>query len=67
MNYRILTPALIELREAAEYYETQVAGLGADFISETEFAIDRILQFPNAWGRISGGHRHCNLRRFPSP
>lgn len=65
MNYRFLAPALAELRDTAEYYETQVAGLGADFLREIELAIDRILQFPEAWGRISKNFRHCNLRRFP--
>ena len=31
MRYRFLTPALVELRDAADYYEAQVSGLGADF------------------------------------
>lgn len=65
MTYRILTPAAAEMVEAAEYYECVVEGLGADFIGEVDFAIDRILRFPEAWGRISGKYRHCNLRRFP--
>ena len=65
MNYRFLTPALSELNEAADYYEEKVTGLRADFIDEVEAAIARILQFPQAWGRISERHRHCQLRRFP--
>lgn len=65
MSYQFLAPALAELRDAAEYYESQVTGLGADFLREIELAIDRIIQFPEAWGRISKNFRHCNLRRFP--
>ena len=65
MTYRILSPALIELTEAADFYESKVPGLGADFITEADEAISRILDFPEAWGRISEMHRHCNLRRFP--
>jgi len=65
MTYRILAPALVELTEAAEYYDSKVCGLGADFVGETDDAISRILDFPEAWGRISETHRHCRLRRFP--
>ncbi len=65
MKYRLLTPALDEISDAAEFYDEQVPGLGADFIDELDAAITLILQFPEAWGRISKGYRHCNLRRFP--
>ena len=65
MTYSFLSPALAELTEAAEYYDEQLPGLGADFIQELDSAITRILNFPEAWGRISENYRHCNLRRFP--
>ena len=65
MNFRFLSPALEELAEAAEYYDHEVPGLGADFLSEVDRAIDLILGFPEAWGKISEDFRHCNLRRFP--
>ena len=32
MNYRFLTPALAEIREATAFYEGRVSNLGADFI-----------------------------------
>ena len=67
MTYRFLRPALIELTRAAEYYDSQMPGLGADFIVEAESAISRILQFPDAWGQISERYRHCNFRKFPYP
>ncbi|MEO5913364.1 MAG: type II toxin-antitoxin system RelE/ParE family toxin [Luteolibacter sp.] len=65
MTYRFLTPALAEVGEAAEFYEDRVTGLGADFLDEVDAAIDRILQFPEAWGRLGEEFRRCNLRRFP--
>jgi len=65
MSYRFLSPALTELSEAAEFYEKSVPGLGSDFIDEVDAAIERILDFPDAWSRISEDYRHCNLRRFP--
>lgn len=40
-------------------------GLGLDFLAEFEAAINRILQFPNAWRQVSARHRRCLFRRFP--
>ncbi len=65
MSYRFLSPALLEVSQAAEFYEERVAGLGADFLEEVDAAIDRILQFPEAWGRLGRNYRRCSLRRFP--
>lgn len=65
MTYRFLTPALAEVREAAVYYEERVSGLGADFLDEVEAAVERMLQFPEAWGKLGNEYRRCHLRRFP--
>lgn len=65
MTYRFLSPALEEVREAAAFYEGRVPSLGADFIDELNAAIERILQFPEAWGKLGAEYRRCNLRRFP--
>ncbi len=65
MTWRILSPALAEIAEAAEYYKGKVRGLGGDFVEEVDAAICRILQFPDAWGSLSENYRHCRLRRFP--
>lgn len=65
MTYRFLSHALMEVAGAAEFYDGEVPGLGADFINELDAAIGRMLQFPEVWGRISDGYRHCKLRRFP--
>jgi hypothetical protein len=58
MNYRLLTPALAEIREAATFYE------GADFLDEVDAAVGCILEFPEAWGALAGNYRRCHLRRF---
>lgn len=65
MTFRFLTPALVEIREAAEYYDERVSGLGADFLDEMEAAVERMLQFPEAWGKLGNEFRRCHLRRFP--
>lgn len=65
MTYRFLSPAAEEIEEAAQFYESRVQGLGADFLEELDSAIQRILQFPKAWGLFSEQFRHCSLRRFP--
>lgn len=65
MTYRFLAPATWEITEAAEYYDSKVPGLGAGFLDELDAAIQRILQFPEAWSMISRPFRHCSLRRFP--
>jgi plasmid stabilization system protein ParE len=65
MTYRFLSPATQEIINAAEYYDSQVLGLGSDFLNELDAALQRILQFPEAWSVISTPFRHCSLRRFP--
>ncbi len=37
MSYRFLSPALLELNQAAVFYEGRVAGLGADFFGRSGF------------------------------
>lgn len=65
MTWRLLSPAIAEIAEAANYYEGKVPGLGSDFLEEVDVTIFRILRFPDAWGKLSENYRHCNLRRFP--
>jgi len=48
-----------------EYYESQMAGLGNEFIEEFEKATQRIIQFPEAWHPFSPNTRRCQFNRFP--
>jgi toxin ParE2 len=65
VTFRFLSPALVEATEAAEFYDARLPGLGADFLSEVDSTIARIVMFPEGWPRISGPFRQCPLRRFP--
>jgi hypothetical protein len=42
MKFRLLPPAVSELRAAARYYELQIPGLGHDFLAEVRATILRI-------------------------
>ncbi len=64
MTFRLLSPALSELSEAADYYERQ-AEMGSEFVTEVDQTIERILMFPLAWGKVSPDFHHCHLRKFP--
>lgn len=57
MNYRFLSPARAEIREAAAFYDERVPGLGADFLDEVDATMERILGFPEAWGMLGGEYR----------
>jgi plasmid stabilization system protein ParE len=65
MKFRLLPPAAGELRAAARYYETQVPGLGRDFIQEVRAAVLRIIQLPDAWQPLDAEIRRCRTHRFP--
>lgn len=65
MNIRFLTPASVELTDAVDYYEDQRPGLGYEFLSEVEAAIDKIIQFPDAWTPLTKRIRRILLKRFP--
>lgn len=51
MTFRLLPPAALEIKEAANFYEHRVPGLGFDFIAEVRAAIRLILNHPQAWHR----------------
>ncbi len=66
MTYQLLSPAELELADAAEYYLTQEsAELAGDFLNEYSATIRRILRNPNTWPKISENHRRCLFNRFP--
>jgi hypothetical protein len=65
MQIRFLEIAEIELDEAIQYYNYEVAGLGDDFLTEVLGTLDRIARFPEAWHLCSKRTRRCQTRRFP--
>jgi len=54
-----------EMYEAAKFYESQAPGLGVEFISEIERAIQAVQEAPTRWPIIEGTLRRRLLRRFP--
>lgn len=65
MRIRFLEIAQIELDETIEYYNGEMLGLGAEFLTETLRTLDRIDRFPDAWQMCSKRARRCQMRRFP--
>jgi plasmid stabilization system protein ParE len=65
MKYFFHPGAKKELVEAINYYNKCGIGLGYIFMDEVQATIDRILQFPKAWSKLSKNTRRCITRRFP--
>jgi len=78
MQIEFIEPASIELdacpplvknitlwRDAIEYYELQLTGLGRRFFNEVMETIDLIIQFPQLWAQNSEHTRKAVLRKFP--
>jgi plasmid stabilization system protein ParE len=65
MQVKFLAPAQAEFEEAVAYYEAQKEGLGFEFADEVKRAIQRIVQYPEAWALVSRRTRRCRTNRFP--
>ena len=52
MIVRFLTPAEIEMLEAAVYYEIQATQLGDNFLDIIETAVAEIAESPETWPEI---------------
>lgn len=65
MNYSFHPSAIDELNDSIDYYEEILPSLGEEFSKEIYSTIQRILQFPKAWAKISQRCRRCITQRFP--
>lgn len=65
MEFRFLDLAQAEFDEAVVYYNSELPGLGDDFLVQVLKALDRIKQFPKAWHPYTKNTRRCLVRRFP--
>lgn len=65
MKYFFHKSAEAEFDNAISYYEGCRQGLGLDFAEEVFAAIERILQYPEAWSAMSKNTRRCLVNRFP--
>jgi len=65
--YRLqfLLAAEQEFIETVKYYNSQSEGLGFEFAAEVKHTIDRIIQYPLAWHKLSERTHRCRTNRFP--
>ena len=54
-----------EFNEAIDYYEGIEPYLGYDFALEVHLAIQRAVEFPEAWPVLEGDIRRSLVKRFP--
>ncbi len=65
MKIRFFDPAEAEFLEAISFYNSQSEGLGYEFAVEVHRTIQRIIQYPEAWAKLSERTRRCRTNRFP--
>jgi len=65
MEIVFLSSAGDELTEAIAYYNGQSEGLGYEFATEVKKTLARIIQYPNAWFKLSNRTHRCRTNRFP--
>jgi len=64
-NIVIEPQAALDIEEAARWYEKQLPRLGVEFVSETDFAIEKIQINPKLYLQSYRCVRRVLLRRFP--
>jgi toxin ParE1/3/4 len=57
--------ASAEAREAKDWYEASVQGLGFEFVRALEVAVQSAVRMPEAFPLIDGECRRVLMRRFP--
>jgi hypothetical protein len=65
LEVSFLEPAEKELIDAIKYYNEQINGLGFEFALEVQKTINRIVNYPESWVKLSDRTRKCRCNRFP--
>lgn len=65
MKYQFTLAAERELNNVMDYYESQLPGLGSEFLIEVQHMIDLITRNPRLGAVYMGDVRRCLTRRFP--
>lgn len=67
MAYNLLlqTEAVLEIREAFEWYEEQKEGLGYELIEEIEICYQKLVAHPERYSYINQLYRRIKTNRFP--
>ena len=65
MDVRFFAEADEEVDIAFQWYESQVIGLGYDFLQALDDAVTLIKSFPYGFPEVRKDLKKCLLRRFP--
>lgn len=65
MRVRFLSPAEVEMNDAAAFYEQQADGLGDRFLTEIERCIAQVALQRDIGHRVRGELRRVLARKFP--
>ena len=65
MSFRFLAEALSEFDNAANWYDQQRSGLGAEFVQAVDSAIQRLVVEPETWPMLDDQFRRCPVDNFP--
>ena len=64
MEIVFLAPAQSEFMDVISYYNMQSEGLGYEFAAEVRRTIERIIQYPEAWFKLSKRTHRCRTNRY---
>ena len=66
-QYRFEAEAAVEfdVESAFQWYETEEAGLGFDFLNQLRACYERLLRTPFAYQELSSGVRRALTKQFP--
>lgn len=65
MTYDFHPDAKRELEDAVAYYDNINREVGDAFVEEVERILERIVEFPEAWSKLSDNTRRCRTNGFP--
>ena len=65
MKVKILSPAELQLKDAYEFYELQLEGLGSKFLESFLQTVNLIKKIPQGWRKVSKNTRRINVNNFP--
>lgn len=65
MKFSFHPEARFELTQAVDFYQIREKKLGEEFLKEVFNSILRIIEFPQAFSKLSPNTRKCLVNRFP--
>jgi hypothetical protein len=67
MSFRLIIQdqAILEIKDAFEWYEEQKEGLGHEFIDEIEDCYNNLSKYPERYSYINHLYRRIKTNRFP--